>query len=248
MSTETNLVPVDFNSLPSTQLGSDDQFMELAKSTEFIGRLQLYTKGKAINRGLVKPGHYGIPDGEEVADLGDNIDILPLARRPKAIDMTDTDAVIVNYEFGSDEFERIAEQSLEKESHCMYGPSFLCIERSTGRFLEFFCGSKSTRSEAKKVYPFLPLTAGDIARQKAAGHDTDGLEPHGPLPLTLKSRLVEKGTYSWHVPVVVKCSNPFSNIPSRERLDKEILAFIDCKGDGVKMLKEEPTGKKARAR
>ena len=32
----------------------------------------------------------------------------------------------------------------------MYGLSFLVYERSTGRFLEFFCGSKSTRSERAK--------------------------------------------------------------------------------------------------
>ena len=99
MSTETNLVPVDLTQLPSTQLGSDDQFMELAKSTEFIGRLQLFTKGKAINKGLVPPGSYGIPESdEEVQDLTSEINIIPLARRPKAIDMTDTDAVLVNYD------------------------------------------------------------------------------------------------------------------------------------------------------
>ena len=62
---ENNLVPVDFNQLPSTQFGTDDQFAELAKSTEFLGRLQLYTKGKAINKGLVRPGCYGIPAGDE---------------------------------------------------------------------------------------------------------------------------------------------------------------------------------------
>jgi hypothetical protein len=201
MPDNTSLVPVDFNQLPSTQVGTDDQFAELTKSTEYIGRLQLYTKGKAINKGLVRPGHYGIPEtDEEVIDLGDSIDLVPLTRRPKAIDMTDTDAVIVNYDLESDEFKRIAAQSLEKESHCMCGPSFLVLERSTGRFLEFFCGSKSTRSEAKKVYPFLPLMAADIARQMAAGNDVASLEPHGPLPLTLRSRLVEKGTYSRHVP------------------------------------------------
>src|ERR1039458_10043722 len=132
---ETNLVPANFDQLPSTQLGSDDQFMELAKSTEFLGRLQLYTKGKAINKGQVIPGHYGIPEGEEVIDLGDQIDLYVLARRPKAIDMTDTDAVIVNYEFHSEEFKRIAAESMEKESHCMYGPSFLVFERISKRFL-----------------------------------------------------------------------------------------------------------------
>ena len=44
---DTNLVPANFNQLPSTQVGTDDQFMELAKASEFLGRLQLYTKGKA---------------------------------------------------------------------------------------------------------------------------------------------------------------------------------------------------------
>ena len=80
---DNHLVPVDLNQLPSTQLGTDDQFTELAKSTEFIGRLQLYTKGKAINKGQVRPGCYGIPDGEEVADLGDTIDILPAGPPPE---------------------------------------------------------------------------------------------------------------------------------------------------------------------
>jgi hypothetical protein len=245
---ETNLVPVDLSQLPSVQVGSDEQFLELAKSSEFIGRLQLFTKGKAINKGLVKPGSYGIPESdEEVNDLSSEINILPLARRPKAIDMTDTDAVLVNYDPDSEEFKRIAATSLEKESHCMYGPSFLVIEEKTGRFLEFFCGSKSTRSEAKKIYPFLQLTEADIARQKAAGNDVSDLVAHGPLPLTLKSRLVEKGSYSWHVPVVSKCATPFTKLFRMERIIAEITKFVNCKGDGVETVKE-PEGKKHRAR
>ncbi len=116
MSDNTNLVPVNLEQLPSTQIGSDDQFADLAKSTDYLGRLQLFTKGKAVNRKLVGPGNYGIPESdEEVNDLGDNIDIIPLARRPKAIDMTDNEAIIVNYDPDSEEFKRIAAQSLEKE-------------------------------------------------------------------------------------------------------------------------------------
>ena len=209
------------------QFWTDEQFADLAKDAYGIGRLQLFTKGKAINKGMVQPGHYGIPESdEEVFDLGDSIDIIPLARRPKAIDMTDTDAVISNYDPDSEEFKRIAATSLDKESHCMYGPSFLVVERSTGRFLEFFCGSKSTRSEAKNIYPYLAQTAADIARRKAAGTDVTGLEPHDALPLTLKSRLVEKGTYSWHNPVVVQCTEPFTKLPTTERILKEITAFV----------------------
>lgn len=241
---ETNLVPVNFEQLPSTQVGSDDQFMELARSADFLGRLQLYTKGKAVNRKLVGPGNYGIPaSDEEVQDLGDEIDVLVLARRPKAIDMTDNEAIIVSYDPECAEFKRIAATSLEKESHCMYGPSFLVFERKTGRFLEFFCGNKSSRNEAKKIYPFLPLTQADIDAKAAAKQDVTGLAPHGPIPMTLKSRLVEKGTYSWHVPVVVKCIEAFENLPLMEKVVKEITSFLTVKDNGVERAAAPATGR-----
>ena len=244
---DTSLVLVNLDQLPSTQVGTDEQFNDLAKSADYIGRLQLFTKGKAVNKGQVRPGHYGIPEGEEVIDLGDTIDIVPLAKRPKALDMSDMDAIITKYDPEDAEFKRIKAESLEKDSHCMFGISFLVYERSTARFLEFFCGSKSTRSEAKHILPYCPLTQADIDRLAAAGNDVSDLAPHGPVPLTLKSRLVEKRSYSWHVPVVVKCSTPFTKQPSMDRIVKEINAFLTFKGDGVEKV-QEPEGKKARAR
>jgi hypothetical protein len=242
---KNEIAVLDLAQLPSTQIGGDDIYDGLAKSAEFLGRLQLYSKGKAIDKKQIIGGHYGIPQsGDEITDLGESIDLLVLARRPKAIDMTDTEALIVSYNNESPEFKRIAATSMEKESHCMYGPSFLVIERSTGQFLEFFCGSKSTRAEAKKIYPFLPITEADI---KARGL-TD-VEPHGPLPLTLKSKLVEKGPYSWFVPVAVKCSSPFTKLPAGDKIVAEILKFIAPKEDAVERVEEPETkGKKARAR
>lgn len=247
MSEDKNaLAIVDLNQLPSVQIGSDEDFDAIAKSSDFLGRLQLYTKGKAVNRALVRPGHYGIPESEEeVIDLGDSVDLLPLARRPKAIDMSDTKAVIAVYDVKSAEFQRIQVQAGEKESHCMYGPSFLVFERSTGRFLEFFCGSKSARAEAKKVFPFLPLTQPAIDAMAERGEDVTGLQPHGPLPLTLKSKLVEKGSYSWHVPVVQKCSAAFTKLPKPEVIIHEIQRFLTAVGSQATVVEES---KPARAR
>ena len=184
MSEDKNaLAIVDLNQLPSVQIGSDEDFDSIAKSSDFLGRLQLYTKGKAVNRNLVRPGHYGIPESEEeVVDLGDSVDLLPLARRPKAIDMSDTQALIAVYDVKSAEFQRIQAQAGEKESHCMYGPSFLVIERSTGRFLEFFCGSKSARSEAKRIFPFLPLTQPTIDAMAERGEDVAVCNPTARSP------------------------------------------------------------------
>jgi hypothetical protein len=239
MSNEQTLVPANLSQLPSTQLGSDAAFDDLSKGGEFLARLQLYSKGSAINKGLISPGHWGIPEGdEEVTDLGPSVDLLPLARRPKAIDLGDKDAIVVDYDMASDEFKRIADAAMEQDSGCMYGPSFLVIERSTGRFLEWFCGTKSTRSVAKRIYTYLPLTEEDI---KARGVKA---EPHGPLPFTMKIKLVERKRFSWHVPVVVKCSTPFANLPPTDKVIQEIQRFINPKDTGVEKVNEEEAQKR----
>lgn len=230
--------------LPSTYVQDDSALEQMSKGTEFLGRLQLFTKGKAIDKGLIRPGYYGIPEsGDNIVELGNAIDIIPFAWRTKAIDMSDKEAIIVSYDMNTAEFKRIQAQAQEKESNCMYGPSFLVFERTSGRFLEFFCGSKSTRSEAGKIRPYLEVTPEQIARKADNGVDVSRMEPHGPLPLTLKSKLVEKGSYSWHVPEVYNCSVPFDNLPSRDEVVAQITKFMTQKNDGVEKV-DEPTGKR----
>jgi len=246
MSDNTALVPLDLEQLPSTQIGGDDLYSELAKGGDYLGRMQLFTKGKAVDKGLIPPGHYGIPESdEEVIDLGTSVDLIPLARRPKAIDMNDSEALVISYDMESPEFKRIAAKSNEPESHCQYGPSFLVYERTTGRFLEFFCGNKSNRIEAKKLFPFLALSQADIDKKAAAGNDVGDLRPHGPIPVTLKVKLAENKRGSWHVPVVVKCSTPFTKLPSMEVIVREMQKFLTVKDNGVERVEET---KPARAR
>ncbi len=243
---DTALVPVNLDQLPSTQIGTDDQFAELAKGGDYINRLKLYTKSKDAIKGLIADGHYGIPlSDEEIIDLGESVDVLPLARRPKAIDMTDMEALVISYDMESEEFKRIAAKSAESESHCQYGPSFLVYERSTGRFLEFFCGNKSSRIEAKKLFPFLPLTQADIDAKAAAGNTVGDLKPHGPIPVTLKVKVAENRKGTWHVPVVVMCSTPFTRLPSDDVIVREINKFLTIKDNGVEKVQDS---KPARAR
>ena len=222
------LATVDFNQLPSVSAVSEAAFEEMSRGGDFLPRVQLVTKGKYVDKGLIKPGHYGIPvSADEITDLGDSIDILPLAIRPKAIDMSDKPVVSV-YDETDPEFKRIAAQSSVQTSGCQYGLSFLVIERSTGKFLELFFGSKSHRPEAKKVYPKLPLSQQDIDRKAAGGADVTGMEPHGPIPVTLKAKYIER-EFSWHVPVVLDCSTPFTKLPLTERIVAEIQKFLTAK-------------------
>lgn len=243
------LVPFDTTQLPATQLGSDAAFTDLAKGGDFLSRIQLYTKGKAIDTGAIRPGRWGIPEsGGAIADLGDTINVLPLARRPKAIDMSDESAVIAVYDEASDEFKRIAAASAEQGSHCQFGVSFLVFEDSTGGFYEVFFGNKSSRPEAKKLYPYLPLTQADIDRRAAAGADVGNLTPHGPQPVTLKIRLASNKKGSWHVPLVLKSSSPFSaKLPDMKAVAAQITRFVTVKDGGVERV-QEPAGKPSRAR
>ena len=245
----TTLVPVDLNQLPSTQLGSDEQFEEMSRSTGFLGRLQLFSKGNAINEGLIPPGTYGIPESDKkIIKLGPSIDVLPLARRLKALDMSDKEAIISNYDPTSDDFKDIAARSQESDSGCMYGTSFLVFERSSGRFLEFFCGSKSTRPIAGDIAVFLPLSQAQIDAKKAAGSDVSKMQPHGPMPCTLKVRLAKnKRGHSWHVPDVQSCSVPFTNLPAVAVIAEEIEKFTHPGASEVETVKEDASTK-SRAR
>jgi hypothetical protein len=243
------LATLDLNQLPSTQLGSDEAYTELAKGGDFLKYVKLYTKGPDIDRGRIPPGHWGIPDGDDVIiDLGESIDVLPLARRPKALDTSDKSAVVVSYDETSEAFKQIASKSMEKDSGCQHGISFLLLERSTAQFLEVYFGNKSSRPEAKKVFPYLPLTQADIDRKAAAGADVEGLVPHGPVQVTLKVRMAEnKKGQTWHVPMVVKCSVPFAKVPTTVVVVKEIVRFLTPKSEGVEKV-VEPEGRKGRAR
>jgi len=227
--------------LPSTSVGSTDDFNDLAKGSNFLGRLTLFGgSSKACKKNLIPIGHFGIPvSADEVIDLGDSVDILPLARRPKAIDMSDKPVISV-YDANDPEFKRIRALAGTKDSGCQFGPSFLVVERKTGRLLEYFLGAATHRPEAQKIYPALQLTEDDIKALAAQDQDVTDLKPHGPQPLTLKSKLVETEKNSWHVPVVLPCSTPFARLPKDEVLLEEATKFLTAKTELESDDKESP--------
>jgi hypothetical protein len=134
--------------------------------------------------------------------------VLVLARRPKAMDLSDTNDIVTVYNPEDAEFQRIAGESGKPNSGCMFGVSFLVYERTTGRFLELFFGGKSSRPVASEVYPYMPA------------------EGQGPAPMTLKSKFVKnKKNNTWFVPVVCPCSTPIE-INEAKAID-EIQKFIN---------------------
>lgn len=199
-----------------------DKFDEVAKGSDFLPRIQLYTRGRFIDTGKIAPGHYGVPQsgGEEVLDLGDSIDIVPFAFRAKAMDVSDRDAIVTVFDnTGDPEFKRIV--AAGKDSGCFWGPTFLVYERSTKTFYELFFNNASGRTESGKMRPFLP-------------QENDGV----PKAATMTSRHRTKGNYSWHVPVINQCTLEFDTVPTVEDIDKAVKKFQEMKS-GVERDSDE---------
>ena len=227
MSDDKNaLVPLNVN-LPAVSEEVLGELAEVSKGADFLPRLQLVTKGKYVDTGKIAPGHWGVPQpgGEDIIDLGESIDIVPLDARAKALDMGDKDAIVAVYSTKDPEFARI--KAAPKNTGCMWGPSFLVLERSTGKLYELFFGNASGRQEAGKLRPFLA----------------------GPAPATLGIRYKKTPDYGWHVPVVTKCSEPFdpANCPSGDEIRAEIEKFRNPE-KGTEKVPEDEAPKKGRAR
>lgn len=228
MSNELTTFNVD--NLPAVSQQMFGDLAEVSKGADYLPRIQLVTKGKYVDNEKIGPGHWGVPQpgGEEIEDLGKTIDIVPLAARAKSLDVSDKSAIISNYELSSPEFQRI--KNAPKNSGCMWGPSFLVLERSTGKLYELFFGNASGRSEAGKLRPFLP-----------------GGNGPSPSPATLNIRYKKTPEYGWHVPVITKCSEPFTNGPSPEEIIAACAKFMSEKG-GVEKVDDTETPATKRAR
>lgn len=230
------LIPAAVLANVPAQLGDDSDFQDLAKGGDFLRRLQLVSKGKYVDSGQVKPGNFAvIIDGETAQDLGATIDVMVISRRPKAIDMSDKAQIVVSYDKSSELFQEIAAKSVEKDSSCQYGASFLIIERRTGGLYEFFCGSISTRREVATISAYMSIT-----KEQIVARELKDVEPHGPLPLTLTSKHITK-KWSYFVPEVHDCSTPFTakQIPAEEVIVKEMDKFVNPPKDETKVVKND---------
>ena len=220
--------------LPATNMDALDK---VAVGSDYLPRLQLVTKGKYVDKGKITPGNFGVPQtgGEEILDLGDNVDIIPFAFRAKAMDVSDKDAIVTIFDNTEDpEFKRII--AAPKNTGCFWGPTFLVFERTTAKFYELFFNNASGRTEAGRMRPFLPSEA------------NEGI----PSAANISSRYRTKGEWGWHVPVIAKCTLEFDQAPSIEDIEVAIEKFNNMKSGVEKVQEEEEnkeeSGKRKRAR
>jgi hypothetical protein len=201
--------------LPSTDVTDLSAYQTESK---FLPRLQLFGSNAQVKSGKIGPGRWGIPRGEEVEDLGKEIDALVIGYRMKALDTNGEDNVVV-YDVNDPVYQEIKTQAatyVPGGSGCMEGPEFLLYIRGLG-FCNYFCMNKSAQITASNMRQFLPIN--EQAAQRA------GCEPQGPQSCTLSAKFIEKPRLSWWAPEVAKCSTPVEC--DLEELVKQLNKFLN---------------------
>lgn len=226
----TSLVPQDSQLV--TQVEEDSQFTKYKGGASFLKRLQFYSKGKSFRDGTnIPPGTYGIPDSDEVTQLGPEMDIIPLARGVKVIDLSNKSEPIVLHDSKNPEFQRIESLSGVKDSNCMSGVRYLVFERTTGDFYELFCHSKGLKKAADLMSGYLPRTLQDCAKR-----GLDESHAKDAEACTLGAKFVERKIYAWHEPTVTDCSTPFADLPTPEQVGEQIRKFVEVKDSDVERV------------
>lgn len=201
----------------TTFSAGDDDFFNESESGGYRDQVKIEQKGK---RGVIEAGSWSTGKDDNIVDHGDEIDVLVLARRAKAVDMRDSEEIVVNYDPKSEEFQEI--HAVAKQpglNNCMSGPDFLLYHRQSGKFVEFFCVNKSSQRESAKLAAYMPTVK-------------DG-ETTPPVPCTIKSTFVETSKYSWYAPTVGRCSTPFTDLPTADAFEAAINDFLNPKTEEV---------------
>lgn len=202
--TQNSLVPAD---IQKQALAKNESFDAMVSGGDYLARFQLFgSKSDACAEGKIGIGHYGLVKDDKITDIGQEVDVLVVAYRPKAVQTTDVFIVdyhpdIVDGEITNPTFKRIKDASTVKDSGCMYGPEFLLWVPSVQQFATYHMNSKTSRRESRNMEPLIGGAA------------------------TMKSKLIEAGRYKWHGPVVVACTGGLDPLPTDEQLRMEFEKF-----------------------
>jgi len=208
-----------------TTSSTDDVFGAVAKASSFLPRLQLFTSASnECKKGEFPLNHYGVVTAKNrIRDLGKTVEVVPLAWRPKAMQIMADGTILSKYDAKDPEFGRIAEMSDIQNSGCMFGPEFLLWVPGIKGFVTFFMSSKSARNEA-------PALKDKLDQEQAA---------------TLDSTFLSNKKFSWQSPVIRGCSTPL-DLPAGDSLITEITKFKNPPKDEIEAA--EPAGATAAAR
>lgn len=199
---------------------TEEDFNAVKGSSGFLPYLALFiASSEPVKDGKVSMNSYALARGsDEFDELGKEIDVLIINRRPKALDLSDKDNIRSSFDPSSELFAEIKGKAQNvQNSRCMFGMEFLVWIPSRKEFATFFMGSSTARNESRRVNELLGRKC------------------------TLKSRKIESNQYTWFGPLATPCSAIF-DMPELEQTIKVQEEFLNPREKtGAEVVKDNPT-------
>lgn len=191
---------------------SMEVFNEMAKSSDYLPRLQLLTGNSGLAQsGEGKPGEYVVVTNKTSNKLlGVSVVCWPLGYRHKALN-TGGETPIASFDVKSPVYAKIRALSAVKDSGCMYGPEFLLFIPEAG-FCTYHMSSKTARNVSPSVQAIL------LNRK----------------PMVLTSKSITKGRFKWHGPEANE-SSVFPEQPDGTKLLTQLQKFLNPSSSNVEM-------------
>lgn len=213
------LIPAD---VVGGELAPEGTFDSLVAGGDYLPRFQLFgSKSDACAEGKIGIGHFGLVKDDKIIDLGEEINVVLVSWRPKAVQsgddfLIDYDPQIVDGEITNPIFKKIVDLSSTRDSGCMYGPEYLLWIPDAGVFATYHLNSKTARREARNFEPL-----------------------HGQAA-TLKCKLIDppNSKYKWHGPVIIPCSAPV-DAPDPDKVRDEWAKFQNPPKNEVEVADED---------
>lgn len=188
-----------------SKYADDAAFNEVATTSGFLPRLSLMNStSEQVKMDKMKQGYYAlVKSADDCIDMTKEVNCIPFAWRPKALNMKNKKKVIAAYNPKSKLFEEIAAMSQTSGSNCMYGPEYLIYIPHIQTWATFHMASKTARR-----------TAGEVKER---------LEKREAM--TLKSTFIKQDANSWWGPLVTTCSAPLQWPTDVEEIKAQIRKF-----------------------
>lgn len=182
-------------------------------------RLQLCTsRSKLVEAGKIQMNDWAIISQNDEVGLGKDVDIVPAAVRPKAMDVTDREDPVIVYDPQHAEFQRINANANSKDkeikkSHMVGGEFLVWVPKING-FATMYLGTPSGRVILDRVRQYMGQ------------------------PCIMSSRAAKTTEYSWTAPTVKPATAMPSPMPeSDEVVSSAITKFMALK-DRFREIKE----------
>jgi hypothetical protein len=207
-----------------TSAYDDAAFEQMATASGYLPRLTQFTDASAVvKKRELTVGFYLVSGKDDRVPLGEDVDVVPISWRFKALD-TSAGKPVSSTDPNSDLFKSIAARAKGANSNCQAGIEFLVWIPAVAKFGTYLMGSKTALKEAAKLKPFLGCA------------------------VQIKTHTYENDQNIWQGPKVFEASVPPTVLPDAQLLADTNERFLNPPAEEAPEAVEEAKEGKTRKR